>query len=190
MENQVEGDDSDQILVALAKQGDRSAYDRLMLRHQENIAQLMRRFSIRPDILEELTQTVFVKAFMSLRSYEPQAPFVNWLKTIARRVGYDHWRQEYKRKDHVQYDEEKHTGTEPAEAESGIAEETLKRLMASLAPDERQTLYMLYVDEMSVAEVAAAMGWNTAMTKMRSYRARKKLRALLERENALAERSR
>ena len=54
--------------------------------------------------------------------------------------------------------------------------------MSRLKPDERQTLYMLYGDNMSVAEVAGVMGWNVAMTKMRSYRARKKLRRLLAHE--------
>lgn len=184
MDEQVEGDDSDQALVAMAARGDADAFDQIVLRHQRGIAMLLRRFSTRRDVLEELTQTVFVKAYMSLSSYKPRAPFLHWLKAIAQRVGYDHWRQEYKRKGLVSFNEETHSGLGRTGPDGGIqaALGKLDALMALLKPDERQALYMLYVDGMSVAEVAESMGWNVAMTKMRSYRARKKLRKLLGRE--------
>lgn len=184
MGEQTEGDAGDQFLVAMAKNGDGDAFDQIVLRHQGTIALLMRRFSVRREVIEELTQTVFVKAFLSLASYESRAPFLHWLKAIAQRVGYDHWRQEYKRKGLVAFDEEKHSGlgrAAPA-SDTQAALDKLAALMATLTPDERQALYMLYVDGMSVAEVAGIMGWNIAMTKMRSYRARKKLRKQLARE--------
>lgn len=177
-------DVDDYTLVSLAQNGDREAYDQLMLRHQSGIATLMTRFSQDPGVVEELTQTVFVNAYLSLRNYRPHAPFLHWLRVVASRTGYDHWRREYRAAASETFDENLHADAAIAEDERSErredCEEMLKRVMAKLNPEERQVLFLIYVDGMSVAEAAAVMGWNGAMTKMRCYRAKLKLRKLLK----------
>lgn len=186
MGSQPTTDDEDNTLVALAQNGDRDAYDQLMLRHQPGIATLMTRFSHDPGVVEELTQTVFVNAYLSLKNYRPQAPFAHWLRVLASRAGYDHWRREYRASASQPFDENLHAGVAVSSGPGLVAagregcQEALKRVMARLNPEERQVLFLIYVDGMSVAEAAAVMGWNSAMTKMRSYRARLKLRKLLK----------
>lgn len=147
----------------------------------------MRRFSSDIAVMEELTQTVFIKAYMSLEKYRSEAPFAHWLRSIASRTGYDHWRAEYRSGGTVQFEEHRHGAVAAPEIRMDAsnamdAAAVLERVMPKLRPDERQTLYMLYIDGMSVAEVAACMGWNASMTKMRSFRARRKLRKILQAE--------
>lgn len=173
---------SDFELVELAQNGDPDAYDQLVLRHQEVIGRQMRRFTKDHSILEELTQTVFVRAYLNLKSFRPKGPFIHWLRLIASRVGYDHWRQNYRQPNFIEFNATVHSaepGTINAQQE---AEQILEFILARLTPEERQLVYMLYKDEMTTAEVAECMGWNIAMTKMRAYRARKKLRKILESE--------
>ena len=177
--------ENDHELVFRAQNGEWEAFDELMLRHQDSIAILMRRFSPAPEVVEDLTQLVFVNAYQSLPGYRPSAPFINWLRTIANRVGYEHWRREGKRIKFVPYHGSEELLADRGETErdkAGERFEALKRVMDKLKPGERQILYMLYVDGMSVEEAAKSMGWNRAMTKMRSYRARMKLRAILKTE--------
>ncbi len=179
--------DDDHELVARVQKGDAMAYDELMLRHQDKIAVHMRRFSSVPEMIEDLTQNVFIGAYRSLGNYEPRAPFISWLRTIANRVGYEHWRTEARRikciplhgRDEILAAEQPEEGTSLDENEQRLNE--LMQVMDMLKPAERQTLYLMYVDGLSVAETAATMGWNLAMTKMRAYRARKKLRAIIKR---------
>lgn len=173
--------ESDHELVFLAQKGERDAYDRLMLRHQDGVARHMRRFSRKREEVEDLTQTVFVKAYRGLASYKPTAPFANWLTVIANRVGYEHWRREGKRIRAVSYhgNEEMLAEKEEPPDRSDERFERLAGVMDRLKPAERQILYLLYVDGLSVAEAAGQMGWNQAVTKMRAYRARIKLRKIL-----------
>ena len=59
------------------------------------------------------------------------------------------------------------------------------KLLERLAPAERLVLTLLYFDECSTQEIAERMGWNRAMVKMRAYRARQKLKTIVEQEHLL-----
>lgn len=179
--------ESDHDLVLRSQNGDVEAYDQLMLRHQDVIAAQMRRFSPSLDVVEDLTQTVFVEAYQALAGYKPVAPFLNWLRTNARRVGYRYWRQEDRRVKFIPYHGHEDFFAGKARADESETETRFSELvcfMEKLKPAERQILYLIYVDGLSIADAAACMGWNRAATKMRAFRARTKLRSLLKAEGA------
>jgi DNA-directed RNA polymerase specialized sigma24 family protein len=81
--------------VAAAVAGDAAAYARLVRRHQSAIARRMARFD--RSAVEELTQEVFVQAYLSLDRYRGDAPLDHWLQRLATRVGYRHWQARAKR---------------------------------------------------------------------------------------------
>ena len=56
----------------------------------------------------------------------------------------------------------------------------LHELLAKLPPRDRLVLTLLYLEGLSVAQAAQRAGWSKAMVKVQAFRARKKLRALLE----------
>lgn len=62
------------------------------------------------------------------------------------------------------------------------AAETLHRLFAKMAPEDRLLLTLFYVDECTTSEIAARTRWTRTGVKVRLYRARNKLRALLKTE--------
>lgn len=170
--------EDDLVLIQRAQGGDPSAFDWIVLRYQEVIAAQMRRFSRDHRILQELTQNVFVNAFFSLRNYRPEAPFLNWLRTIASRTGYAYWREEYKKARNVpleDWDGADHKRTEGNER----AQRKLEWLLKQLKPSERQVISMLYLDNLSVSETSAETGWTEGMVKMRAHRARKKLQRIV-----------
>ena len=171
--------DEDYYEVIKVKEGDNSAFDILMFRHQETIAKQMRRFSTNLDIIEELTQTVFVNAYKSIDNYEPRAPFLHWLRTIASRVGYNYWRTESKKPKTVQLEDWDQRPEDKVSERAHDTSEVLNMVLSKIPLKERQVLCMMYLDKMSVKEVAETMEWTVAMVKMRSYRSRKKLRKLL-----------
>jgi RNA polymerase sigma-70 factor (ECF subfamily) len=67
---------------------------------------------------------------------------------------------------------------EPAEAA-----ELLHKLLAQLPPADRLVLTLMYFEEASIEEIARRSGWNKAMVKMRAYRARGRLRRIIEDRN-------
>lgn len=73
----------DSELVEQAKNGDRSALEKLVLRHQAWIYNIAVRMVFRPQDAEEVTQEVLVKVITKLSTYKGESAFRTWLYRIA-----------------------------------------------------------------------------------------------------------
>ena len=58
--------------------------------------------------------------------------------------------------------------------------ELLERVLAQLSPEDRLTLTLMYLDDCSVAQIAALTGWTAMNVKVRTFRARRTLRKRME----------
>ena len=175
--------DSDQADIQASLSGDGTAYARLVRRYESDIARQMWRFTRDEEELSRLVQDVFVEAYLSLRTFKARSPFVHWLRRIASRVGYHYWKQRDKERplldQHANIDVD--TLPSPEEQSPSEAAEYLYRLVERLPAEDRLVLTLMYFDEYNTREIADRMGWSRALVKVRAHRARKKLKALLER---------
>ena len=161
--------------------GDGEAYGRIVRRHQNAIAQRMWRFTRDRGELAELVQEVFVQAYMGLKGFRGTAPLEHWLTRIATRVGYRFWKTRRRQADRtVPLQDWDALASEDGALGAVEAAELLHELLARLPPRDRLVLTLLYLEELSVAEAAERTGWSSTMVKVQAFRARKKLRALLE----------
>ncbi|MCY2932335.1 MAG: RNA polymerase sigma factor [Planctomycetota bacterium] len=165
--------------------GDGAAYGRLVRRHQEAVTKRMWRFVRDPQRLEELVHDVFVEAYVSLKGFRGEAPFTHWLSRIATRVGYHYWKKrDTAVKDMPLQDWDALAGEEEASAmEASEAAQVLHDMLGQLPPRDRLVLTLMYLEELSVAQVAEQTGWSVALVKVQAFRARKKLKALIDKAN-------
>lgn len=175
--------DADEIAAALGGDGD--AYRRLMQRYQPAIVLQMRRFSRDPAIIEELVHDVFVEAYYSLRTYRGSSPWLHWLRRVAVRVGYRFWQRKRTTQTAEVFlsdeDWQRLHGKLPCPANSTEAAEMVDSLLAQLRPNDRLILTLLYLDACTIAEAASRAGWTVVGTRVRAFRARNRLRKLIER---------
>jgi RNA polymerase sigma factor (sigma-70 family) len=81
---EVAGDDHEEIeLIRRAKNGDRDALERLILRHQAWIYNIAVRMVFQPQVAEEVTQEVLIKAVTRLSTFQGESKFRTWLYRIA-----------------------------------------------------------------------------------------------------------
>ncbi len=78
-----EGDPADADLVEQAKNGDRAALEKLVLRHQAWIYNIAVRMVFQPHDAEEVTQEVLVKVITKLSTFKGESKFRTWLYRIA-----------------------------------------------------------------------------------------------------------
>lgn len=71
------------------------------------------------------------------------------------------------------------TGGLEALAEENEAGMLLDWALGQLAPDDRVVLTLTHMDGQTLADVADLMGWSVSKVKVRSFRARRKLRGVL-----------
>ena len=168
--------------------GDQDAYARLVFRYEKQVASLMWRFTRDKRTLDELTQDVFVEAYFSLTSYSGKGAFMNWLWRIATRVGYRFWKNQAKQSQTAslpkpEFLEDKNSADKKISADQ--AAEILTYLLSKLKPKDRLVLTLHYFQQLPFKDIADRTGWATAAVKMRSHRAKNKLKKIANEENLL-----
>jgi RNA polymerase sigma-70 factor (ECF subfamily) len=182
MKEQSSTDDRDTQDIADALDGIEEAFARLIQRYEKEIARQMWRFTRDADTLESLVHDVFVEAYMSLSGYRARSPFLHWLRRIATRVGYRHWKKNgrWARHEERQYAQEIRNGFFSENPEPSEAAEYVFYLLEKLPVDDRLVLTLLYFEQCDTREIANRTGWSVAKVKIRAWRARQKLVAMLE----------
>lgn len=143
----------------------------------------MAHYTRNPVELRGLVQEVFVEAYRALPGYRPQAPFSHWLSRISSRVGYRHWKTLRRERERTVPLEEWHERTLAAPVENRTpseAAELLYRLLERLPEKDRLVLTLMYFEECDVRAIAERMGWSQTLVKVRAFRARRRLRGMLE----------
>ena len=162
--------------------GDGEAYSRLIYRYQNEISARMWLFSRDRGELEGLVHDVFVEAYVSLKSFKGKAPFSHWLNRIATRVGYRSWKKQKRRSEREvplqDWDQFLQTDRQETWAPREAAE-MVHALLAQLRPRDRLVLTLMYLEELSVNEIAERTGWSKTMVKVQVHRARKRLKVLM-----------
>jgi RNA polymerase sigma-70 factor, ECF subfamily len=181
---------SDEVLVAEAQRGQGLALDRLLRRHHPELARLLWRFAHSTVELDDLTQETFLRVLRGLPRWQPDRPFAHWLRRIAVNVGRDHYRREAKRRRWLVEPPPTAEGeavapaaemidTAPDPAARAVANE-VKALLAQLPPDDRTLLILHHLEGWDFAEIGRHLGWSTPLARLRAFRARRRLRGLLE----------
>lgn len=173
-------EDSDRPLAASAARGDAEAFDELVRRHQPRLLRLAGRFFRRPEVVEEVVQETFLKAFLSLGGFRGDRPFGHWLTRIAVNASHDQLRRQRARPETAVDDAAVlDLLASPAGGESELARITAGQLLARLSPEERLVLTLTVLEELPVKDVAQLTGWSIPNVKVRAFRARAKLRRAL-----------
>lgn len=176
--------DDDLPLVRRAQCGDLEAFDAIVAKYQSAMIALLFRFAADRGELEDLVQETFIRAWRGLAGWQPRQPFLHWLKRIAVRVGLDFCRRR-KRTPFARLAGEEEcpleqiAGESAAESQSREASEEVQGLLGKLPPEDRVLLTLLHLDEMPLSEIAEHFGWSHGNAKVKAFRARNRLRAIL-----------
>jgi len=184
---------NDAEIVRRVLAGDVNAYALLVDSHGAQVLGVISRH-VPPDRAAEVAHETFVRAFEKLGTYRAESPFAHWLVRIALRRCADFWREKARRRETVfsalgpetldwieSIPSEAPPGGLEALAERNEAGALLDWALGQLAPDDRVVLTMTHMDGQALAEVAELLGWSVAKVKVRSFRARRKLREVLGR---------
>jgi RNA polymerase sigma-70 factor (ECF subfamily) len=173
--------EEDQMDIAASLGGNGNGYGRLVRRYQDKVAAQMWRFTRDEVILDQLVQDVFVEAYLSLRGFRGQAPFLHWLRRVATRVGYRYWKSRAlaREREEALTEAALHRAVLPENLAPSEAAELLYRLFEKLPPPDRLVLTLYYFEDCDLAEISARAGWTRTLVKVRLHRARKRLKALL-----------
>jgi RNA polymerase sigma-70 factor, ECF subfamily len=166
-------------LVTRAQQGDQTAFASLYEQYSPLVYRfLRRRLDGADEVVEDLTEDVFVKVYEKLDRYvERGLPFTAWLYRIAHNHLVDHLRSLPR----LAASSLEAVGDVPERAATAnfnrvIDRQSLEPALARLTPEQRQAIELRFMAGMSVAETAAAMDRSDEAVKKLQARALTNLR--------------
>ena len=183
---------TDKQLVELAIAGEQFAFEQIFDRHKRLVAVVASRYFRRPEEIEEVVQVAFAKAFNDLTKFrgEHDRSFASWMVRITSNACFDTLRTLKRKPETLDCDlsERESEAIQQLTADSSLAAERealdrdlVEKLLSKLPADDRALLQMLYTEEMSISEIAEALGWTRANVKIRAWRARASLRKIVGR---------
>jgi RNA polymerase sigma-70 factor, ECF subfamily len=169
----------DRELIVRAQSGDASAQEAIVKQFSGMVFRLISRFFRSREDVEDLAQDVFLKLFTRIDQVRPDENFSGWLARVTVNTCYDELRKTRRRRTAMEtYGPQPFSepSVAPPEADNfGKARAALQNLDAKL----RIPLILKEVEELSVEEIARTMGLTQTNVKVRLFRARKKLAAIL-----------
>ncbi|MBT3011889.1 MAG: RNA polymerase sigma factor RpoE [Candidatus Thiodiazotropha endolucinida] len=185
----------DQELVARVQQGDKKAFDLLVLKYQQKITNLISRYIRDPHEVLDVTQEAFIKAYRAMPKFRGDSAFYTWLYRIAINTAKNYLVAQGRRppSDDVEAEvaEQMDVGTrlkETGTPENHVLTEeismTVQKAIDDLPEDLRTAIVLRELEGMSYEEIANAMSCPVGTVRSRIFRAReaidKKLRPLLK----------
>jgi len=169
----------DVLLVDRCLTGEPAATRELFRRHRGRVhASLFRVLGTNRD-MDDLLQEAFIQVFQSLRGWRAEASLATWIDRVSVRVAYRHLSQKQRRvPTDPLVDDDMLPGGEGPGARRQLARDGIKRLYAvldELGAASRLAFTLHEIDGRPLAEVAELVGSSVTATKLRVWRARKKV---------------
>ncbi len=185
---------SDDELIAAVLAGQTAEFAELAARYRDKVERLCQRFFSDREMVRDLAQESFIRAFTGLSTYRAEMPFPGWLRAIAANVCYDELRRRQRRPEDLVADfsapervwmqlvteatpEEIVDAAEQRQAAHALAH----RLLDALRPEDRMVMILKETEDLSIGEIAEILGWSAAKVKIRAFRARQLMRRQAER---------
>ncbi len=172
------------MLVILAKQGDAQAFDQL---YTLFVTPIYRYIYLRlrdKQLSEDLTQTVFLKAYVSLKTYQDKnKPVLAYFFTIARNSIIDHVRKQSSRAtadlSEVENKPDEKTNI-PKEVDGLLANEQIIEKLSDLTEEQQEVIILKFINGFSNTEIAEILGKTEMAIRQLQSRGIRTLRELLK----------
>ena len=172
-------------IVQRVRAGDVDAFGQIVKGYERRVFALAVMILRNREGADDVTQDAFVRAFERLDLYDVRRPFYPWLATITMRLSRN-WLARHspgaRRETPIQPESSAYASAAPAALDVLVAEDEgrhLWRLVERLPLGERTAVVLHYRQELSVSEVASAIGVTAGTVKTLLFRARQHLRASL-----------
>lgn len=178
-------------LLASARDGDVTAFSRIMEAEQPRLMAQALAFCGNAHLAQDLVQETMIAAWMSLHRFDGSCRLFTWLYVIllrqhrrslgwfARRLPLATLEQQAVAAQHEPAMPDAGNGADAAEAE------LLRAMMVALPARHREVIRLRFYAEAGEAEIAAALGISPGTVKSRLHHALEKLRRMKEKVNRL-----
>ncbi len=158
---------SDEDLVHRAKEDDNEAFSELINRHFGRIFSIAYARLQNPDSAEDLSQEVFLRAWINLKGLRNPAHFSHWLARMARNLSVTWLRQKTSRsklvrmvpmEDSIAEIPDQHQENVRDQLNRAHTSQLLRKAVAELPPKDQELIFMHFDQSLSLREISKTTG--------------------------------
>ena len=185
---------TDEELITAVVGGEVDSFEELIVRYQPRIFGMARKYFRNESDVEDVVQTIFTKTYKKLGSFNHTAPFEHWFMRLSVNTCYDALRRKSKRHEQaitdVMFENETDDAwhnrlgsiPDPNDQEAlDKASELVHTTLGQVSEKARIVLTLQELEGRSIKEIAEITGWSISLVKVQAFRARKEMRAAVER---------
>ena len=183
--------EADQILVERVQQGDKRAFELLVVKYHRKIIRLVSRLIRDPAEVEDVAQDAFIKAYRALPQFRGESAFYTWLYRIAINTAKNYLVSRGRRppdsdvssEDAEFYDGDHGLKDLESPERSLLRDEiegTVHRTIQQLPEDLRTALTLREFDGLSYEDIASVMQCPVGTVRSRIFRAREAIDKALQ----------
>ena len=182
---------TDEELVRIVVDGDVDCFEELIIRYQPRVFGMARKYFRNESDAEDVVQTIFTKTFKKLSSYKGTSPFEHWFMRLSTNTCYDALRRNRNRPDQTISDmlfddeswQDRLSNIPDASDRVGLEEarELVYTVLGQISDRARIVLTLQELEGRSIREITEITGWSESLVKVQAFRARKEMRASVER---------
>lgn len=173
---------NEKALIQKCQRGDRQSFDKLIRLYYDYVLGFFLKTTENRTLSEDLAQETFLKMIQNIEKFEPngQAAFGTWLITIAKNCCIDHLRRNRICLTDIEFLplEGSQNGADKVEQKLQYNEQILS-VMETLPPEQALAIRLKYVEDMTLAQIAARFGVQPKTVKSRIHEGIVKLRKKL-----------
>ena len=175
-------------LIEQCLAGDQVAWEQIVRQNWRKVFNVAYKFVGKHDEAEDLTQDIFLKIFMALKTFDRRANFQTWIISISRNLCIDHYRSVRKERQTIARDVDSND-LQPiapergpyAQAEHHDLRAQLRQALEALPITLRTAVVLRDLQELSYQEIADRLGLPEGTVKSRINRGRIELAHQLRR---------
>lgn len=175
--------ESDETLVARVQQGDKRAFDLLVLKYQHKIFAIISRFVKDSAEVHDVAQEAFIKAYRALGNFRGESAFYTWIYRIAVNTAKNHLVSRGRRPPAFDVDVDdaefysgadglRDINTPERELMRDQLQATIFKAIQGLPEDLRTALTLREMEGLSYEEIAEVMECPVGTVRSRIFRAR------------------
>jgi RNA polymerase sigma-70 factor (ECF subfamily) len=176
---------SDEELAILSRR-ESKYFDQIVKRYTESIRRYIARLIGNWQESEDVTQDVFVKAFINIASFNPKMKFSSWLYRIAHNESVNYIKRNYRYKEVEFSDEVKNKLLDDKTALEKIIDkeriESVRESLVKLKSKDREILELYYFEQKTYLEISDILKMSVNSIGPTINRARAKLKKILKNE--------
>jgi RNA polymerase sigma-70 factor (ECF subfamily) len=168
----------EELLVEQFRRGDKSAFERIVEQYSVNVAALANRLLGWPGDVEDVTQDIFLAAFIGLKKFRCECSLKSWLFTITINKCRSNRRKRWLRLRRFSQKIDKVSLSSTYELKDGDADEfrQIRYAVANLPAKYREPVVLRYLQEIDMDEISRILGISKNTLNVRLSRAKKRLR--------------